>query len=201
MTAAKEIQEVSRDLAVWQTYEPSVKCECTASALRTEGGLVLIDPIPLTADAQAELDAFGTPAWIICTSGNHARAAAKFHRETGAPILAHSDAIPELELGDVKVDDLTTAELPGELEIATLPGAAAGEVAIRHRSGIVVIGDAIVHLPSTGLALLPDKYCSDAKLLRSSIQKLLRWEFQILTFAHGLPITASARERVAALLP
>lgn len=199
MSRADEIQIVSPHLAVWQIYEPKVKCDCTSTALRVGEELVLIDPIDLTAEAHEELEAFGRPALIVCTSGNHARAADAFRRRYRIPVAAHPAAVPELELTiDQPLAEDTLAL--GALEVLALPGAAVGEIALRHPAGIVTMGDALIHLPPEGFRLLPEKYCSDPKVLPDSLQKLLRWEFDVLTFAHGWPLVGSARERLAALL-
>jgi hypothetical protein len=80
-----------------------------------------------------------------------------------------------------------------------LEGSAPGEIAI-HGDGAWHLGDALIHLPPTGFSLLPDKYCDDPKELRRSMEKLLRIPFEVLTFAHGLPIVARARQRLSQLL-
>jgi len=199
VSRADEIQIVSPHLAVWQAYEPKVKCDCTSTALRVGEELVLIDPIELAAEAREELEAFGRPALIVCTSGNHAREADAFRRRYRIPVAAYPEAVPELE---IPIDQPLADGTPilGGLEVLTLPGAAPGEIALRHPAGIVTMGDALIHLPPEGLRPLPDKYCADPKLLRQSLRKLLRWEFDVLTFAHGWPFVGSARERLAALL-
>jgi hypothetical protein len=62
------------------------------------------------------------------------------------------------------------------------------------------LGDALIHLPPYGFTLLPEKYCTDAREMRLALGKLLRFPFQILTFAHGLPLVSEARQRLAHLL-
>lgn len=198
MTRADEIHRVTPDLFVWQAYEPSVKCDLTSAALKTTGALVLIDPIPLSPDAFEELVGEGMPALIVCTNANHARAADDFRKRFGTKIVAHRDAAAGLEAtADEWIDD--GARLLDAVEVCTVPGASPGEIALRF-GDIVCLGDAVIHLPDHGFALLPEKYCTNAKLLRQSLQKLLRWEFRVLTFAHGLPLTTQARGRLASLL-
>jgi len=197
VTRADEIHVVAPGLAVWQAYEPAVKCDLHSTALGLDGRLVLIDPIPLGETAQAELEATGQPALIVCTSGNHARAADSFRQKYRIPLAAHVGA----DLGiavDLPLRD--GARLLDAIEVCELPGAASGELALFHPRGIVCVGDALINLPPEGFRPLPDKYCADPKVLRGSLQKLLRWEFRVLTFAHGWPITTSARERLATLL-
>lgn len=197
MTRADEIQIVTPALAVWQAYEPAVKCDLTSAALRLGEKLVLIDPIALTGSAAAELATFGTPALIVCTNGNHARAADDFRERHRIPLAAHADSALETSI-DLPLAD--GSRVLDAIEVCTLPGAAAGEIALLAPDGLACVGDALINLPPEGFRFLPDKYCSDAKLLRGSLRKLLRWDLRVLTFAHGWPLVASARDRLAALL-
>ena len=63
-----------------------------------------------------------------------------------------------------------------------------------------ILGDALIHLPQTGLGILPSKYCDDRKELHGSLRKLLSFRFEALTFAHGLPIVAHGFQRISQLL-
>ena len=198
MARAEEIQEVRPGLYFWQAYEPSVKVDLSCCARQTARGLVFIDPIPLAKEALQELLSAGTPAAIVLTGGNHARAAEEYRRRFSIPIHAHAGAVAELGLsvdhtladGDAVMDELT---------VITLPGSTAGEIAL-HGGDVCHLGDALIHLPPMGFSLLPDKYCDDSKELRRSMEKLLRFPFEVLTFAHGLPIVARARQRLTQLL-
>jgi glyoxylase-like metal-dependent hydrolase (beta-lactamase superfamily II) len=160
--------------------------------------LLLIDPINLAADALDELLGEGSSGLIVCTNSNHARSAAHFQKRFGARIVAHRDAAAGLEVNaDEWIDD--GAHLLDAVEVCALPGASPGEIALRFED-TVCLGDAVIHLPDHGFALLPEKYCTDAKLLRHSLRNLLRWQFSVLTFAHGLPLTTQAHGRLASLL-
>ena len=199
MRRADELQLVREGLWCWQTYEPAVKCDVSSTALRVHGGILLIDPIPLELSALAELTENGTPLAVVLTSENHARAAGEYRERFRVPIYAHPAATPEL---GVAIDrELSEGEtLFDHVTVITLPGAAMGEIALHCTSGVVVVGDALIHLEPNGLTFLPDKYCTDGAALRVSVQKLLRFEFDVLTFAHGLPLVGNARQRVATML-
>jgi glyoxylase-like metal-dependent hydrolase (beta-lactamase superfamily II) len=198
MARADETHEIRPGLHFWQAYEPAVKADLSCCARQTARGLVFIDPIPLASEALAELTATAKPAAIILTSGNHARNATDYRTRYSIPIYAHADASAELGMipdhlvadGETVLDDLT---------VITLPGAAAGEIAL-FGGDILHVGDALIHLPPLGFGLLPDKYCADPRELRRSLGKLLRFPFEVLTFAHGLPIVAHARQRLSELL-
>jgi hypothetical protein len=198
MSRAEEFHQVRPDLFVWQAYEKSVKTDLTCCACRTAEGLVFIDPIPLHKAAEAELLEIALPRAIILTSGNHARAAEEYRRRFSIPIYSHADATPEFSFA---VDHVITdgETLLDEFTVLAIPGAAAGEVAL-FRAGAMHVGDALIHLPPYGFALLPDKYCDDPGEMRLAFGKLLRIPFEVLTFAHGLPIVAHARQRLAQLL-
>ena len=200
MTRADELYFITPDVAGWQAYEPAVKCDCTSTALRFEGRVLLIDPIGLSAAAEAELLQWGKPAFVVCTSANHARGADDLRTRWQIPLAAHPDAAAELGLAiDLPLrEGEATSTFPAA--VIALPGGAPGEIAIYDSRGVLCLGDAVVHLPQTGFALLPEKYCADAAVLKSSLRKVLRREFRVLTFAHGLPICESAPARLAALL-
>lgn len=198
MARADEIHEVRPDLFFWQAYAPEVKVDLSCCARRAARGLVLIDPIPLAEPALRELLAGGPPLAILLTNGNHARAAGEYRRRFSIPIYAHANAVNELGLpvDHLLADGETALE---EFTVVALPGAGPGEVALHH-SGTLHLGDALIHLPPPGFSLLPDKYCTDPRELRRSLEKLLRFPFEVLTFAHGLPIVAHARQRLSQLL-
>jgi hypothetical protein len=198
MSRADEFQLIRPDLAFWQAYEPAVKCDLSCCARCVDSRLVFIDPIPLAAPALDELLALGKPAAIVLTNGNHTRAALDFRARFSIPILAHPDAVAELGLPiDKELQD--GAIVVDALRVITLPGAGAGEIALCG-AGVLHMGDALIHIDPPGFAPLPDKYCADPRELRHSLGKLLRSDFEILTFAHGLPLISQARRRLETLL-
>ena len=81
----------------------------------------------------------------------------------------------------------------------SLEGFGPGEMAF-WRQGVLIVGDALIHAAPYGFSVLPAKYCEDAEAGRESLKKLLRYPVEILMFAHGLPIVARARERLAGLV-
>ncbi len=199
MAVADEFQRVGRDVAVWQAFEPAVKCDLSSSAFLTSQGWVLIDPIPLAAPALEELVEAAPPVAIVLTNGNHARAAAAYRSRFGIPIVAHADAVPELGIDvDRTVED--GEQIVADLSAICIPGAVPGEMALHFAPGVLVMGDALIHLEPLGFALLPEKYCTDSKVMRVGLRKLLRFEFDLMTFAHGLPLVLHAQSRLESLL-
>jgi hypothetical protein len=195
---AEEFQIVTPSLAVWQAYEPAVKCDLSSCARRFGNDLVFIDPIPLAKTALAELIDDATPRAIVLTNGNHARAAAEYRDRFSIPILAHPAAAEELGVTiDQPLAEGDTAL--GHFTIVEIAGAPAGEIAL-HADGVVHVGDTLINLEPMGFTMLPDKYCADAREMRHALGKLLRFDFELLTFAHGMPLVSHARRRLEHLL-
>lgn len=189
MKKADEAQRVSRGLWHWQVYEPAVKTDLSCCALIAGGGLFFIDPIPLVEEALEEIVAQAPAAGVIVTNANHERASAKFCARFEVPLYAHPEAgLPRAEAPDI-----------AGIDMRPIPGAAPGEIAL-HASGVVVVGDALIHLEPFGFDFLPEKYCTDAAAMRAGLGRVLEWEFEVMAFAHGTPIIARARERLRALL-
>jgi hypothetical protein len=198
MTRAEEFQVIRPGLFFWQTYEAAVKTDLSCCACETTQGLVFIDPIPLDKAAETELLAAAPLRAIILTSGNHARAAERYRTRFSIPVFAHAEAAAEFSFEvDHIVDDGET--ILDEFTVIALPGAASGEIAL-HRGDAMHVGDALIHVLPPGFAVLPDKYCADSHELRQALGKLLRFPFNLLTFAHGLPIVSQARQRLSQLL-
>jgi glyoxylase-like metal-dependent hydrolase (beta-lactamase superfamily II) len=204
MRPVDEIQRVNDRLVFWQGYEPAAKVDLSSHACLTAQGWVLVDPIPLRDEVLAEFCGREKVAAIVLTNANHKRAAADYQKKTGARIFAHEGARGEFPAGDVQwIKWIKDAEQVCGLEAIHLPGFVAGEIALHspEDGGIMLMGDALVNLESTGFALLPDKYCDNPKAARESAQKLLQFSFELMTFAHGLPIIAGAKRRLKQLLP
>lgn len=195
---AEEFQTVRNDLFFWQAYSPAVKCDLSSSARLFGGSLVFIDPIPLAPEALEELVSLGLPAAVLLTSSNHARAAAEYRKRFSIPIIAHAAAATEF---DFEVDLLVAeGDRPVDhLEVIELTGGAPGEIAY-HAGNVLHVGDALIDFPPLGFSILPDKYCTNPGELRLSLGKLLRFNFELLTFAHGLPLATRAHQRLASLL-
>lgn len=196
MPRAPEIESVAPGIFLWCFYDPSVKADLFSTALETDSGLYLIDPILLETEAMEQLTTRATVAGVIVTNENHERAAAEFALAFKVPIYLNARLGEATKLAGVKNG------FPPGLSAVEIEGAPAGEIAIHlgEADGTMVIGDALINFEPYGFALLPPKYCTDAKLMRRSLAKLLDYSFERMFFAHGLPILTGARERLAQLL-
>ncbi len=199
MKPIAEYQAVRPDLFFWSAYEPSIKADLGCCAMVTDAGLVFVDPLPLAKDALADLTARFKPAGIIVTNANHERASAEFSERFEVDVYASEEASRQFDgIPRLRCASLGMTDLPG-IEIIELRGFGVGEIALLAKD-VLILGDALINLEPAGLAVLPDKYCIDPKLGRTSLRKLLRAEFGVMTFAHGPPLVHHARDRLHALL-
>jgi hypothetical protein len=189
-----EAHSLGSGLSIWHRYDSGVKADLFSTAVRLATGTVLIDPITASDN---ELPIQSDVIGIVVTNENHIRAAEHFSAKFAAPIFAHKaagfPAAREVESGDVIED---------ELQVVEIEGAAAGETALfsARDGGTLILGDALINFGSHGFTFLPPKYCSNHKLMRKSLRKLFDFEFKRMLFAHGTPIMAKARDRLATLL-
>ena len=199
MQPVDEFQHITDGLFYWQGYDPAVKADLCSTAFRAGNEWFFVDPIPLAKEPLAELARIAKPSAIILTNGNHERSAQMFREKFSVPVIAHESACGEFSITvDEQISD-TTPTLREGLAAISLIGAGKGEIAI-HAGRLLVIGDALINLGQTGFAFLPDKYCENAKQLRESARRLLALDFEVMTFAHGLPIVSRAKQRLQNLL-
>lgn len=185
MAIASEIELIAPGLRFWRVYDPAVKAELYATALTVAESTYLVDPVPLTLDALAELSSKCAIAGVVVTNENHQRAASEFADKFAVPI--YSDG---------------SQPFPSGLTAVRIEGAVPGEIAVYSEAagGIVIIGDALINFEPYGFTFLPAKYCSNVKVMRRSLPKLLDYSFERMLFAHGTPILTGARQKLEQLL-
>ncbi len=197
-----EVERFAPECFYWEKFSDELKTTLSSAAFREEPEVVLIDPLPLTMSAMNKLVGHASRAFIFLTNANHERAALSLRENMRIPVWAHKAAKADMEM---EANDYFEEgdKLPTGLAAIHLPGSSPSETAFYtpKNGGIVFIGDALVNLdPENGMAFLPDKYSKDPKQSRQSLRKLLKLDFEMMTFAHGQPVVRDAKKRLAALL-
>lgn len=202
MPRAEELNEVGPGIFVWQAYDSKVKADLFSTALETDSGTWVVDPIPLTSKGLISLQAnHPKTAGIFVTNANHARAAARFAQTLAVPVYVHNELRGS---GDfLQAAGLQDGETFSHgLTAIAIDGGPAGEMALHYsgNGGTMVVGDALINFEPHGFELLPAKYCLDSKLMRRSLEKILDYSFERVLFAHGTPILSGACARLERLL-
>ncbi|MCG3147382.1 MAG: hypothetical protein PCFJNLEI_00821 [Verrucomicrobiae bacterium] len=199
MKPATKLTVVTAALHGWAAFQTEWKVFFNSYAVVAGDGVVLVDPTQPEPAALKELEALGELSAIVLTNAHHCRDADWFRKHYEIQIYAHEQAAVDCDTKiDVPVVD--GEQLPGGLRAIFLPGVSASEMALLAPGGIMLIGDAILNTPGKGLELLPDQFIADKKLARQSLQKLLEFEFEVLTFGHGEPLAAGGKLALANFL-
>jgi glyoxylase-like metal-dependent hydrolase (beta-lactamase superfamily II) len=201
MTTADELHPVANTLLFWQAYDPEVKADLSSTAIATEDGLFLVDPIPLADAAMKQLSQTRSLAGVIVTNANHLRASVQFAEQFDLPVFARPGTFP-----DTAPSRLTEIEngarICNSLEVIAIEGAVPGEIVLNSsgNDAALIVGDALINFEPYGFTFLPRKYCSNQKQMRQSLRKLLDRQAERILFAHGTPILSQASARLQQLL-
>ena len=201
MTPATKLNKFSSALVGWACFHTQWKVDFNSYALKTNHGIVFIDPTMPAPAVLKQLETLGDPLAIVLTNAHHERDADAFRKKFDIQIFAHEKARSDC---DTKIDVLVLdgEKVPGGLKAIYLPGSTDSEMAFYTKmdGGVLLIGDALLNLPAKGVALLPEPYIEDRKQALQSARKLLELEFKIVTFAHGDPLVENAKRQLTRFL-
>jgi glyoxylase-like metal-dependent hydrolase (beta-lactamase superfamily II) len=195
-TVATSIEEVVPGVWRWSIHDERIDFLGAAYAVRTDDGVVMIDPLPLEGDA---LDELGDVGAILLTCGSHQRCAWRYRRELGAPVYA-----PELskeidEEPDVRYGDGDS--LPGGLHAVFTPGAGTTQhTLLLSDRKVAFVPDMLVETPDGRVAMLASRWMYDPDEARRSVEKLIDLDFDVLCLAHGGAVTEGAKDAVRGAL-
>lgn len=194
---AASVEEVAPGVWHWLVPDDRIAAWSAGHAVTSDGGTVLIDPVPLSPEALGEL---GDVTAICITAGTHQRSAWRYRRELGAPVYAPAlsrliDEEPDERYGDGDV-------LPTGLTAVFTPGAGTTQhtFLLERDGGVAFVADLLTNYPGRGLAFVPDRHLHDPDEMRRSVRKLVDLPFALLCLAHGAPVRGDAKAAIRELL-
>jgi glyoxylase-like metal-dependent hydrolase (beta-lactamase superfamily II) len=169
----------------------------SAHAVRGDGGVVLVDPLPLALDA---LIGLGDVTAICLTTSSHQRSAWRLRRELGVRVWAPSASKEVDEEPDERYSE--GDELPAGLRPIFTPGAGTTQhsLLLARDGGVLFTPDLFVHPAGAELALIPNEYAHDPEQARRTAEKLLDLDFAVLCTGHGAPVTDDPKAAIQAAL-
>ncbi len=193
----------------WESYSEEHRVELGSCAILHGSDFLVFDPIGSPAQIFHQINQISSssteprpeqkPTAIVLTNGNHERVSEYWSETFQVPIYASDQCGLRAE----RFRPLHSGPSPLEgCHCSHLEGGGPGELALFLKAkSLVIFGDAIVHLPSRGLELLPAKYCTNAAQLRASITRFVQdVSFEHALMAHGTPLLTDAREKITAML-
>jgi hypothetical protein len=195
---ADRAEEVVPGVWRWTVSNANIGgAESTGHAVRSEEGVVLIDPVRLVEE---ELDRLGPIVAICLTAQCHQRSAWRYRRQAGAPVHAPAGTRPmeeeadsRYEAGDVLPGGLTAVHTPGPEEVH-FSFLRAGE------PSVLFCSDLLTHYDGRELDFVPLEYHDDPEQTRSTVDGLLELEFDVLCLDHGSPVLDDPHRAIRALL-
>ena len=145
---ADRIERLFPWLWYWSIADERINDHRSVSyAVRTDDGLMVIDPVPLAAPLQ---DEFTDVGGLFMTHGNHQRSTWRLRDELGVEVYAPASVTGLDQEPDVRVDEATT--LPGGLRAVSAKAFAdACYLTFTHAdgTGVLFCGDLICHDPKS----------------------------------------------------
>ena len=188
---------------------------------RSAAPIVLIDPLAPPAGSpdatrfwsalDRDLERAARPVLILLGNSYHLRDATAFReRLAGSPgcvVSAHAETAARL--GDARIEPFGASLSEGGVETVPLDALDAGETAFfirEHRT--LVLADAVLGAGEGRLAVAPLSWAAKGDAaeqryregFRSSLERLLELEPEIVLPSHGAPILAGGREVLGAAL-
>jgi glyoxylase-like metal-dependent hydrolase (beta-lactamase superfamily II) len=189
-------EQVVPGVSRWSIHDERINFLGAAYAVAGEGGVVMVDPLPLEAKALAEL---GRVEAIVLTCGSHQRSAWRYRREHGVLVYAPALAEEIDEEPDVRYGDGET--LPGGLHAVFTPGAGTTQhTLLLGDPKVAFVPDMLVGTPDGRVAMLASRWMYDPAEARRSVERLLELDFDVLCLAHGPAVTEGAKDAVRAAL-
>jgi glyoxylase-like metal-dependent hydrolase (beta-lactamase superfamily II) len=192
--------EIVPGILTWPWFSERHGYDFNGYLVRHPSGNVCVDPVEMSDDVLDELAREGVSR-IALTNRNHFRAAAKVRARTQAKVLVHpADAAFVREKGVAVDGDLREGDRVGPFQVVGAPGKSPGEVALYWpERRLLVVGDACVGKPPGACALLPAAVIDDLPLLRDSLRKLSRLDFDVLLVGDGACVLNGGRAALSAL--
>jgi glyoxylase-like metal-dependent hydrolase (beta-lactamase superfamily II) len=182
---AKSIERIATGVWRWSLRDDRIDFESDAYAVAADGGVVMIDPLPL---AERALNKLGRVSAICLTAACHQRSAWRYRRAFAVKVYAPLGARKMEEEPDERYR--AGDRLPGGLRAYSTPGPEVAHYAFLRegRPKVLFVADLVMRKRRRPLAFVPAQYHDDPKATRASVQRLLKLDFAILCLAHGPPL-------------
>ncbi len=208
------LTQISSSVYCWSEIHGAARGEpypWNSFVIRTDrgDGLVLVDPLPLPAEDEREIEAIGKPAHILLTCEYHLRESEALRNRWGCDIRIHADGS---EHSEVMIDETFVDGdlLRDRMEVIHIPDAYhTDEVAfmVHGEGNTMIVGDAVCGgrkdrgIPDGEIWInAPEYIVADMSSARDSLRKLAGHSFERMVFGHGSPILHDASDRLRAFL-
>ena len=160
------------DLYGWSVFDESRNIDFHGTAWVRGDGIVVIDPVPMSAHDEAHLRELGGAGTIVITNSDHVRDAAALAERFCARILGprgERDRFPIRCDGWLGHDDVV---VPGLIAHEVSGSKTPGELALVLDGMTLITSDLVRPHEGGRLCLLPDAKLTDPDAARASVRRL-----------------------------
>lgn len=183
----------------WSWFSPEKRFNFNGHILKTQHGTVIVDPVALTKDDLAYIEAAGLkPDALVITNRNHLREREAVRDRWEIPTILHD---LEAESADVRPDwNVEDGDDVYGLKVVHVPGKSPGEIALFWpERRLLLAGDALI-APYGKVKTVPEEKMDDPALLKRSLARLKALDFDVLLVGDGDPILSGAKAAAGTLL-
>jgi len=186
----------------WSWFSPEKQLDFNGLFLTVGEHRVLVDPPPMTGEAQSQIRRNGPVDYVVITNRDHERQAPACKAEFGCQVW-----VPEADAAQMEIKaDRTYKDgelLPGGIWAVQLrdqksPGECA--LFLEQGKGVMIVGDALIGKPPGSLSMLPTEKYADPAKAREGLRRLLKYDFDTFLVGDGASILAGAKDLVARAL-
>ncbi len=195
---ADSLEDVVPGVRRWYVADERIHgSESDAHAVAADGAVVLLDPLPLAAEPLEEL---GRVQAIVLTAQCHQRSSWRYRERFAAPVLAPEGVRPMEGEPDAHYQEGDV--LPGALRAVRTPGPEEIHFGFlrEEEPRVFFCPDLLTNYGGCGLDYVPLRYHDDPAATRSSVERLLELDFEVLCLNHGTPIRDDPHGAIRALL-
>ena len=188
------------DFFAWSRFDEARNIDFHGYAIVRPGGVVLVDPLPLSAHDLAHLDALGAVTAVVVTNSDHTRAAQALAERSSAQLIgprAEADAFPIpcsrfVGEGDEVAPGIRAMELHG----SKTPG----ELALVVDDSTLITGDLVRAHRAGALTILPDAKLADRARAIESVRRLAALSgIEAVLVGDGWPVFQDGHRALLAL--
>ncbi len=187
MRWAMSWHEILPNIFTWSWFSEEKGFNFNGYCVQTQEGIFIIDPPPLDNAVWHEIESRGYPQAIYLTNKDHTRTADEFKQRYDCPVWIHE---ADRSLCNIEIDRTFQdgQKLAGNFYVIHLEHLKSpGESALlwQEGAGVLFIGDALIGNPPGELNLLPPAKVPDPKQAKTSLKKLLNYQYESVLVGDG----------------
>jgi len=180
------LRQYREGLYGWGRLSEKWGYDFNGTAIVEDNEVLIVDPVEPTLEELDALTALGSSFQIILLNADHERYSAELAAALDADVFVHETDKASLQNPNVETftDSHTFA---GAWQVKPMRGhKTPGECGLYNKTkGVLILGDAVIGDPVTGLRLVPPQKVPDREQALASIEELLTLRFDTLILSDG----------------